>query len=993
MTDQKKYHVFAADLESTGLLHHLEEQGENARLHNFGLLSTKSDSYAILHPMEQGDREKLQKVLDREDTVLVIHNGICYDIEALKHFKFDTSKVKVIDTLYLAWYLDFFKEGRYGLEAYGELLGFPKPPIEDWENLTQEDYDHRVYGDIKIQKALWLKLCKQFAELYNIPNDEYMESRVIDHYAMKYIMWKGEQMRIQQENMWKFDYEKAAPMLKKIEFQINEKIEALTSVMPKVPVYATRKRPAKPFKQNGELSSTGLKWKELTEEMNLPFEHADEIRVITKYNPPNPASPAQVKDWLFDLGWVPQTYEFKKDDSGERKIPQIYVKGSGGEVCPSVQELAERYPEVGHLVGLGVLKHRKGMVANWLNNHRNGYLTARAAGFTNTLRLKHAELVNIPSGRVFLGSQVRALLTVRDPENILLGSDLSSLENRLKFHFQLPLDPDYVKAQMSDDFDPHLALALLAGLLTEDEVNFYKIEEKHFNMPDEVYTDELKEMLAKSPEWKEAELARIEKIRGMGKAGNYACVPMDTTVLTPTGFKNYSELSVGDTILSYKDGKIVEDVIKHKHFYKDAEVWHYGDSKKILRATSNHRWLTTNRSSGVVEYKDFTQFNTETKIITTAPYVGGSSMVTPDEAGLVGWLLSDGSFSGGKVSIAQSVRKFTDDIEGLLERLGLDYNLYQSPRDNGNHVNIYNLHKGALTELASRCGFALVKDGFNWSEWVMNLSCEALEAFVHSFWLGDGDVKNVKSYTITQNRGDVADAVMLAMYLLGEGRVKSEPKGDKCLIIRKHKAPHITNQRKKLVKKTTEDVFCLTTGNSNFVIKQDDEIMITGNCQYGAGAKTVARTAKVSLDVGQQIVEGYRMMNWSIDVIASNTSIKKTSFGDFQLNPINKMYYPLKTAKDRFSTLIQGSGSYVLDLWLMFIFKRLKLANEVGLFKFPPKLIATFHDELIIEINNLDRDNLQNLVNDAMVDVNKALNLNVDLTCDIKFGINYSEIH
>lgn len=834
MTDQKKYHVFAADLESTGLLHHLEEQGENARLHNFGLLSTKSDSYAILHPMEQGDREKLQKVLDREDTVLVIHNGICYDIEALKHFKFDTSKVKVIDTLYLAWYLDFFKEGRYGLEAYGELLGFPKPPIEDWENLTQEDYDHRVYGDIKIQKALWLKLCKQFSELYNIPNDEYMESRVIDHYAMKYIMWKGEQMRIQQENMWKFDYEKAAPMLKKIEFQINEKIEALTSVMPKVPVYATRKRPAKPFKQNGELSSTGLKWKELTEEMNLPFEHADEIRVITKYNPPNPASPAQVKDWLFDLGWVPQTYEFKKDDSGERKIPQIYVKGSGGEVCPSVQELAERYPEVGHLVGLGVLKHRKGMVANWLNNHRNGYLTARAAGFTNTLRLKHAELVNIPSGRVFLGSQVRALLTVRDDANILLGSDLSSLENRLKFHFQMPLDPDYVKAQMSKDFDPHLSLALLAGLLTEDEVNFYKIEEKGFDMPDEVYTDDLKEMLAKSDEWKHAELARIEKIRGMGKAGNYACLPMDTQVAiidtNNFGYVKYvtfDDLKDTDRIVQYwsDSGEYTASPYKYKHFYKDAEVVTVKikpDGIVTFKCTMNHRWLV----------------------------------------------------------------RFDNGREGFAELSDIISNNYEM-----NYAGV----------------------------WVKGSDLEIIEV-------------------------------------------------------------------------TKEDVFCLTTESSSFLIKQGRYYSITGNCQYGAGAKTVARTAKVSLDIGQQIVEGYRMMNWSIDVIASNTSIKKTSFGDFQLNPINKMYYPLKTAKDRFSTLIQGSGAYVLDLWLMFIFKRLKLAHQVGIMK-DVKLLGQFHDEIILEFNELQKAEVEKLVNDAMGDVNNALKLHVDLACDIKFGKNYSDIH
>ena len=121
-------------------------------------------------------------------------------------------------------------------------------------------------------------------------------------------------------------------------------------------------------------------------------------------------------------------------------------------------------------------------------------------------------------------------------------------------------------------------------------------------------------------------------------------------------------------------------------------------------------------------------------------------------------------------------------------------------------------------------------------------------------------------------------------------------------MLRKLKTRYISNQRKALKQVSFGDVFCLTTENSNFIIKQDSEILITGNCQYGAGAKTVARSAKVSLEVGKQLVEGYRELNWSVDVIANNTSIKKTSFGDFQLNPLNRMYYPLKTAKDRFST-------------------------------------------------------------------------------------------
>lgn len=987
----EKLRFFGSDLESTGLLHHLKAQGDKARLHNFALMSTTSKKHMILHPMEGDAKEKLQAILNRGDTVLVMHNGICYDMEALKFFGFDVSKVKIIDTLYLAWYLDFFKENpRYGLEQYGVELGFPKPPIDNWEDLTQEEYDFRVFGDINIQTKLWKKLCKQFAELYGLPDDDMLETNVYNHHCTKYLMWKGEELRQQQENKWKFDEVSAQPLLEKIEGLVEEKMEMLATVMPRVPVYKITKRPKKPFKANGEMSAIGLKWDELCKENNVLFNQVEEIKHEVSRKEPNPASPNQVKDWLFSLGWVPETFEFKKDENGERKIPQVYLKGSGGQVCPSVERLAEEVPEVEHLVGLGVLKHRRAMIAGWLENHKDGYLEARAQGFTNTLRLKHAELVNLPSSRVMLGTEIRSLLGVRDPNHILMGSDLSSLENRLKFHFQMPLDPEYVKAQMSDDFDPHLAIAVMAGLITEDESNFYKVVNGGFDA-DRYMTDTLAEMLSWSESKKESEVKRIAVIRGIGKGGNYSCLPMDTTVLTPKGFVEFSDLKVGDVVISYKDGVLVEDEILHTHFYRDADIHHFGDSKKVLRATSNHRWLTAQRGE-VLTYKDFTEFNSETRILTTAPYVGGISDVSDDEARLVGWLLSDGSFSDGKVSISQSINKFTSEITGLLDRMGLRYRSYQSPRDNGNHVMIYSLSRPEVSSLFDRLGCSLLKQGFNWSEWVMNLSRSAIEAFVHTFWLGDGDVKNTKSFEISQNSGDVADSVLLAMYLLGEGRVKQEGLGV-CKTLRKHKTRYISTQRKSTKDIQKGDVFCLTTHNSNFVIKQDGEIMITGNCQYGAGAKTVARTTKSSLEVGKMIVDGYRDLNWSIDVIANNTSIKKTSFGDFQLNPLNRMYYPLKTAKDRFSTLIQGSGSYVLDLWLMFIHKRLNLAMKAGLFKIRPLLIGQFHDECIFECHKDDQELMRSVVDDSIQDVNKAMKLHVDLGCDIQFGENYSEIH
>ena len=82
--------------------------------------------------------------------------------------------------------------------------------------------------------------------------------------------------------------------------------------------------------------------------------------------------------------------------------------------------------------------------------------------------------MNLPSLRAKYGKEIRGLLQSRDEDSVLLGSDLCSLEDRLRQHFQWRLDPKYVKTQMSDDYDPHLLTAVSAGLMTDDEMKFYK---------------------------------------------------------------------------------------------------------------------------------------------------------------------------------------------------------------------------------------------------------------------------------------------------------------------------------------------------------------------------------------------------------------------------------------------------------------------------------------------------------------------------------------
>lgn len=511
--------IYNADLESSGLLHHLIEQGDKAKLHNFCAKSVETGEMWTLHANTEKEKDTLGKFLNRE-IILIMHNGICYDKNALIHFGYDVSKIHFVDTLALSWYLDL-NRAKHGLEDYGLEADVPKPIIDDWENLTQDDYDNRVQEDVKIQEYVYKKLKARFEELYG----EMSDYDFCTHRVVKYLNFKMEQLAEQQNTRLRIDVPRAKELIEEFSILIDEKTELLKSVMPKVPVYSKSTKPAKPFKKDGSLSATGIKWKELTEKAKVDFDFDGEIKTVKSYDEPNPQSPQQIKDWLFSLGWIPETFKYDKNEDGsERKIPQIYIPQSGGMLCPSIEKLADETDEVQALVGLGVVKHRKGSIQGFLDSLIFGeYIEAGAKGFTNTLRLKHRKpCVNLPSSRVAYGEDVRGCIIAREGKRFVC-SDLSSMENIWKFNYQLPYDPDYVMSQQSDDYDPHLDIAVEGGILTQAQADFYKIKKGGFSEDNYNKTSDLISLLSTSEFEIESILKSVGKSRGKGKNTNYGC--------------------------------------------------------------------------------------------------------------------------------------------------------------------------------------------------------------------------------------------------------------------------------------------------------------------------------------------------------------------------------------------------------------------------------------------------------------------------------------
>ena len=321
------------------------------------------------------------------------------------------------------------------------------------------------------------------------------------------------------------------------------------------------------------------------------------------------------------------------------------------------------HPEKGldKLIGLGIIKHRIGLINGFLRDVTDsGHIVARCGGLTNTLRLKHAVLVNLPSVRVKYGEELRSMLEVEDGY-LNLGADLSSLEDRVKHHFQIPLDPEYVKTQLGEDYDPHMYIAVQGGIMTQAEYDEHVLYEK--------------------TEGKQGK--KHSKKRGLGKGTNYSC-------------------------------------------------------------------------------------------------------------------------------------------------------------------------------------------------------------------------------------------------------------------------------------------------------------------QYGAGAPTVARSAGCTIEVGTKLHKAYWKANWSIKEIAAMQKVKEVDGIKYQLNPINGFWYWLKAEKDRFSTLCQGTGSYVLDVWL-------ECVNEVCLERCGKELplIAQFHDEMVLKIRSHEQSTKawESIMEEGMKRVNEKLQLNREMASDVQFGVNYAQVH
>ena len=157
--------------------------------------------------------------------------------------------------------------------------------------------------------------------------------------------------------------------------------------------------------------------------------------------------------------------------------------------------------------------------------------------------------------------------------------------------------------------------------------------------------------------------------------------------------------------------------------------------------------------------------------------------------------------------------------------------------------------------------------------------------------------------------------------------------------------------------------------------------VVNYSATYGVGAAKLARETGKSEREAKALLDAFWKRNWSVEQIAKTLRVREVGGGAWVQNPVSKFWYSLRSDKDRFSTLNQGTGVFCFDSWVA-------ICRKNGL-----QTIGQFHDEVIAVVPLGQEQQVHDTMKQAVKKVNEKLQLNVPLGCDVQFGNTYAEIH
>jgi len=334
-------------------------------------------------------------------------------------------------------------------------------------------------------------------------------------------------------------------------------------------------------------------------------------------------------------------------------------------------------------------------------------------------------------------------------------------------------------------------------------------------------------------------------IHDLGTLGAY-CFDEKTKILTENGWKFFKDVIKGEKVATknLKNGRLEFQEPYDKQVYNyNKEMYSFEGKSVSLLVTPEHRLLVRRKHKKSWEFVNPTEFKYgmefDKKLSWKGKYVkkmnipfikGGNRKKTIGSLNIknylefMGWYLSEGSVyepakGDYRISIAQSEKRYRNEILKLLKKMDLKYN-------DSSKFNIH-LHSKELFNYLKKFKTSKLK---YIPKNIKELEPKLIKVFLISLFKGDGSFSKTKKlykYFTTSKR-------------LAEDVVECLLKINLCGTISKRKAIYIVSvqnkqltpiYRQKVIKKKYKGkVYDFSVKNGTLVVMREGKVVISGNC-------------------------------------------------------------------------------------------------------------------------------------------------------------------
>lgn len=370
------------------------------------------------------------------------------------------------------------------------------------------------------------------------------------------------------------------------------------------------------------------------------------------------------------------------------------------------------------------------------------------------------------------------------------------------------------------------------------------------------------------PQTGEAQIGRFNRYLEDVGGAHEACVSDDTEILTENGWSTRKELEIGTRVLTLSpDTKLSEwQPIKDIHTYErdNEDLLLFENNNVSALVTSNHRWFVRGNSARIGNKWEYVSYFKETKDLEARDNIPLSaaygdfpkiSKVSDDYVELVGWVVTDGTFSLSKqqklrrqrrVRIIQKKQPQVDKIRALLHRLGVaegGANGWEQ-KDGCYHFQFAGEFAGRL-----RKDFP---DKIPTNRFILSLPEKQLRILYETMLLGDGSNDGTHASFYNTDK-EMIDAFQLVCTLLGKAtRILVDDREERSRPLFEVSVKgstefthpcHLGKETNFISKKRySGKVWCPETENGTWLMRRNGKVVFTGNSM--GSIPTGARSGK-----------------------------------------------------------------------------------------------------------------------------------------------------